>query len=207
MSATIWPTLHRFVPSASSELSGYGYELLTAPTTIDEALYAIDWIDCWCPDAARFVLVDAPAEMDAQNCGRLLSAIDESPFQARLHFVCDHDTLAELSSPRQATSHAFSLVIDANPETDIESACQRGALAIRLNGTAIAELIAHRRGSHWLSVLSRAREMGLRCIASQVPVHVDERELFALGFDYASRVGHGLGPQDISHWLKESVGK
>jgi hypothetical protein len=199
MSATQCPSLHRFTPRCALETTSYGYEVLAPAGNVSDCVKTVRWIDCWCPDAAQFILIEASSDFSLQSCSGLLAVIDDSHLAPKLRLVCNAPALFD-----QGLIDAFNCrgigLLAADPNVaDLERLADRGIVGVRLNGSPLTASntpavgrVPFRMGE----LLKAARNLGLRSIASQVSGGAELSRLFAGGFDYVSVSGHGIAPSD-----------
>lgn len=153
------------------------------------------WIDCWCPDAARFVLVEGSTDLSTANCHRLLDAIDDSHLCQRIRLVCKASTFADDALLDMLRGRNLGLLLEHDGEVDLERFTEQGILGVRLGAVTL-------RGSEQRSqtirrarrVVRAAHDLGLRSIASQIPSSVDVRDFLAIGIDYVSQRNLGFVP-------------
>ena len=171
-----------------------------------ECIENVRWIDCWCPDAAQFILLDASADLSASNSAGLRETIGASHLGERIRLVCGANTLADDGLVEALDHHGVGVLLHVDPATmvDVQWLAGSGILGLRLAGGAIS---AEGRSEAALSMrrlVRDAHEMGMRVVVSQLPDAVSEIGLFAAGIDYVSRPGAGFGPAEADHLFKRA---
>jgi hypothetical protein len=201
MSSTTSPSLHRFVPRRALETTAYGYEVVSQPVTVEECVQTVHWIDCWCPDAVQFVLMEASNDLSPSTCSALLEAIDRSHLAQKIRLVCKASSLADDALLDILRERNLGLLLDHDDDVDLQRLTEKGILGIRLGAEALAGSGQGAKTSRARTVVRAAHDLGLRSVASQIssPEHV--RSLLAIGFDYVSQRSLGFVPMKSgSEW-------
>lgn len=189
------PTLHRFVSRPSIGRSSYGYEIAKGHATVIDALATIAWIDCWCPDAAQFVLMDAPAGLCVGNSARLVDAIVRSDFSSKLRLVCGAAVLADRPLVSRLAERGIGLLLDSVVDADLQQIARLGIVGIRLGHARLSATQLRR-------VAASAFELGLRSVASQVSTDAVACVLTGHGVDYVSTSSSGIKPVPTDSWFE-----
>ena len=194
MSSTTSPSLHRFVPRRALETTAYGYEVISPHGTVVECVETVHWIDCWCPDAAQFVLLEASNDLSTATCSTLLDAIDDSHLGQKIRLVCKAFTFDDDALLGMLHERNLGLLLDHDDQVDLERFTEKGIVGVRLGAVTLGEP-GHGAGScRTRSVLRAAHDLGLRSVASQISSTVDVRDLLEIGFDYVSQSHLGFAP-------------
>jgi EAL domain-containing protein (putative c-di-GMP-specific phosphodiesterase class I) len=198
MSPPVAPSLHRFVPRRALETTAFGYEVIARNQCLDDCIATVQWIDCWCPDAAQFILVEASDDLRSETCGDLIRAIGESHLRPKIRLVCSAHSLidAKLLAILRRRDIGFLLLDDGHSE--LEPLAQKGILGVRVDARTILRLGTGDDRFDARQLVSRAHDLGLRSIASQLPTSEDVRSLLAMGFDYVSPRDGGFIPAEPS---------
>jgi len=193
-SLTVAPSLHRLVPRRALETTAFGYEVIAANHCVDDCIETVRWVDCWCPDAAQFVLIDACDDLRAGNCQQLIQAFRESHLYSKMRLVCGASILGDDELLAILHHHDIGFLLASYEQDDLEALAHKGILGVRIDAeTLLASSNADARG-----VVDTVHDMGLRSIASQVPTSSEVRNLLAIGFDYVSQSEGGFMPADPS---------
>ena len=100
------------------------------------------------------------------------------------------------------------MLLDVYEASDLDDLEHLGAIALRLGPAAIAAATSAGDQLQAPDVVRAAHELGMRLVASQMTRVVDERHLFALGFDYVSQdfdAVRPVGPNDIMRKSRRTV--
>jgi hypothetical protein len=198
MSLTVTPSLHRFVPRRALETTAFGYEVIARNQCLGDCIATVQWIDCWCPDAAQFILVEASADLRSDTCQGLVDAIGESQFRSKIRLVCNLQTLADAELLAILHRHEIGFLLLDGAQGELGPLAEKGILGVRVDAkTAFAPRTTQTRLDA-RRIVSRAHDLGLRSIASQIPTSEDVRELLAVGFDYVSQSNVGFIPTKTS---------
>ena len=85
-------------PRRALETTAFGYEVIASSRCMDDCVATVHWIDCWCPDAAQFILVEVSSDLCAKNCQDLVRSIDDSHLRHKIRLVCRAESLSPMSS-------------------------------------------------------------------------------------------------------------
>jgi len=197
-SLTVAPSLHRLVPRRALETTAFGYEVIARNHCVDDCIETVRWVDCWCPDAAQFVLIDACDDLRGGNCHHLIQAFRESHLHPKMRLVCGASMLGDEELVAILHHHDIGFLLASYEQDDLEGLAHKGILGVRIEAETllassdVATCMEARR------VVDTVHDMGLRSIASQVPTSSEVRNLLALGFDYVSQSDGGFMPADPS---------
>lgn len=194
MSSTTSPSLHRFVPRHALETTAYGYEVISRPGTVEDCVQTVHWIDCWCPDAAQFVLLEASNDLSTATCSTLLGAIDESHLGPKIRLVCKASSFADDALLDMLRERNLGLLLEHDGEVDLERFTEKGILGVRLGAVTLGGSGQKAQTPQTRRVLRAAHDLGLRSVASQISSSSDVRDLLAIGFDYVSQSDLGFVP-------------
>ena len=194
MSSTTSPSLHRFVPRRALETTAYGYEVISRPGTVEECVQTVHWIDCWCPDAAQFVLLEASNDLSTATCSTLLDAIDDSHLGRKIRLVCKASSFADDALLDMLRERNLGLLLEHDDEVDLERFTEKGILGVRLGGVTLAAPGQRAKTSQTRRVVRASHDLGLRSVASQISSSADVQDLLAIGFDYVSQSDLGFAP-------------
>ncbi len=197
-SSTLSPSLHRFAARSDFETTAYGYEVIASPANVSECVQVAAWIDCWCPDAAQFILFEAFPGISLRNCSPLLAAIDESHLGPKLRLVLPKSVICEPGLFEALDSRGVGLLAADPDAADLAQLTQRGIVGIRVSGSHFTDprdSVNAQVAFAMRDVNTDARRLGLRTVASQIPGVADLRHLFSAGFDYVSVLSHGVTPR------------
>lgn len=197
-SSTLSPSLHRFAARSDFETTAYGYEVIASPANVSECVQVAAWIDCWCPDAAQFILFEAFPGISLRNCSPLLAAIDESHLGPKLRLVLPKSVVCEPELFQALNGRGVGLLAADPDVADLVQLTQSGIVGIRVGASHFADANASvkARVAFQLRDLNNdAHRLGLRAVASQIPEATDLRHLFVAGFDYVSVLGQGVTPR------------
>lgn len=197
-SSTLSPSLHRFAARSDFETTAYGYEVIASPANLSECVQVVAWIDCWCPDAAQFILFDAFPGISLRNCLPLLAAIDESHLGPKLRLVLPKSIVCEPELLQALNCRGVGLLAADPDVADLVRLTQSGIIGIRVGTSHFActhDSVTARVASQIRDRNNDAHRLGLRAVASQVPGATDLRHLFSAGFDYVSVLGQGVAPR------------
>ena len=186
MSSAASPSLHRLQPRRALETTAYGYEVIARTATTDDCVRHVRWIDCWCPDAAQFVLLDASPDLSTGSCHALFEAIGAAHLGRRIRLVCSAATLADDGLVEQLVDRDIGVLLAVGDDALAVDACgliDRGVLGLRLGSHAVGEATDAQARMRARSLVQQAHAFGLRVVASQLPGTADERDLFAVGID------------------------
>ena len=158
MSSTGSPSLHRFVPRRALETTAFGYEVIAKHKRIDQCISTVQWIDCWCPDAAQFILVDAPDDLGSDTCQGLIHAIDESHLRPKIRLVCNAGSLADAELVAILHRHEIGFLLVNGGPSELSALAEKGILGVRVDAEG------DRSGRYdWKSIrCSATREGGSR---------------------------------------------
>lgn len=194
MSLTVAPSLHRFVPRRALETTAFGYEVIARNHCLDDCIATVRWIDCWCPDAAQFILVEASDDLRSDTCQGLIRAIGESHLRPKIRLVCNVPSLADEELLAILHRHDIGFLLVDDDHNELGPLAEKGILGVRVDAkTALSSGTTENR-SDARQLVSRAHDLGLRSIASQIPTSEDVRNLLAIGFDYVSQSDGGFTP-------------
>jgi hypothetical protein len=194
MSLTVAPSLHRFVPRRALETTAFGYEVIARNHCVDDCIATVQWIDCWCPDAAQFILVEASEDLRSDTCQGLIDAIGESHLRPKIRLVCSVRSLADAELLAILHRHEIGFLLLSDAHSELGPLAEKGILGVRVDAkTAFAPRTTPNRLDA-RQLVSRAHDLGLRSIASQIPTSEDVRNLLAIGFDYVSQSDVGFIP-------------
>jgi len=207
MSLTAARALHRFVPRRALETTAFGYEVIAQCQGVDDCVATVQWADCWCPDAAQFILVQACDDLRAETCQSLICAIGDSHLRPKIRLVCKAQSLADedLLSILRRNEIGFLLMTD--DRSRMESVAGTGILGVCVDAmTALGCANETTRPGDARQLVRTAHDLGLRSIASQSSTSKDVENLLALGFDYVSRFDGGFVPAEPSFaWQRKVV--
>ena len=197
MSLTVGPSLHRFVPRRAHETTAFGYEVIARSQGVDDCIAVVQWADCWCPDAAQFILVQASDDLGAATCESLIHAIDDSHLRPKIRLVCRSQSLADDDLIAILHRKEIGFLLETESREEIESLAETGILGVRVNAHA-ALRSANETSPIWSArqLLRVAHDLGLRSIASQSTASEEVGDLLALGFDYVSCADGGFVPAE-----------
>ena len=198
MSLTVAPSLHRFVPRRALETTSFGYEVVASVQCVDDCVATVQWIDCWCPDAAQFILVEASTDLRADTCDALVRAIGESHLRPKIRLVCKFPSLDDTELLAILHRYEIGFLFSADEQREFGPLAERGILGVCAD--AATALRSGKKGSQCgaRQLVRKAHDLGLRSIASQIPTLEDVRNLLALGFDYVSQSTEGFIPTEPS---------
>ena len=206
MPLTVSPSLHRFVPRRALETTAYGYEVVARSECLSDCISTVQWIDCWCPDAAQFILVEASEDLATTTCGPLIEAISDTHLHRKIRLVCSAESLRDLPLVDELHRHDIGFLLRADITCDLERLAQRGILGVWVGGEAIDSRGPIARGVDLEGLVSKVQELGLRAIASQVPSPDLVRSLMEAGYDYVSQRDQGFIPSQPSFaWQRRVV--
>lgn len=197
-SSTLAPSLHRFAARSDFETIAYGYEVIASPANLSECVQVVAWIDCWCPDAAQFILFEAFPGISLRSCSPLLAAIDESHLGPKLRLVLPKSTVCEPELSQALNSRGVGLLAADPDVADLVRLTQSGIVGIRVGASHFADAhdSVNARAAFQIRDLNNvAHRLGLRAVASQIPGATELRHLFSAGFDYVSVLGGGVIPR------------
>ena len=194
MSSTTSPSLHRFVPRRALETTAYGYEVISRPGTVEDCVQTVHWIDCWCPDAAQFVLLEASNDLSTATCSTLLDAIDDSHLAQKIRLVCNASSFADDALLDMLHKRNLGLLLEHDDEVDLERFTEKGILGVRLGAVTLEGPGQRAKTSRTRRVVRAAHDLGLRSVASQISSSVDVQDFLAIGFDYVSQSDLGFVP-------------
>ena len=165
---------------------------------VDDCIATVQWIDCWCPDAAQFILVEASADLRFDTCDGLVRAIGESHLRPKIRLLCKVPSLDDAKLMAILHRHEIGFLCSADEQCEFGPLAERGILGVRADAATV--LRSGQRGSQSgaLQLVRQAHDHGLRSIASQIPSTENARDLLALGFDYVSRSDEGFIPTEPS---------
>ena len=204
MTPTKLCSLHRFVPRSASEMTDFGYEVLANGDA--DCVTTLNWAECWCPDAARFVLIDAPADLTAETAGDLISAISDSHLGRKIRLVCDAKTLADDELISLLRRYDIGYLLGVETAGDVQTVALKGAIGVRLGAErfvgAVDNGVNHAEARATVAI---AHGLGLRVLASQINA-ANRSNAWALGFDYVSVRDEGFVPVEPDFpWLRKPV--
>jgi len=195
MSLTAEPSLHRFTPRRALETTAFGYEVIASNRCLDDCIATVQWIDCWCPDAAQFILVEASSDLGAKNCQDLVRSIDDSHLRHKIRLVCRAESLADEQLLAILHRHEIGFLLVSSNVSELKPLAAKGILGVRADtknaNTAVARF-------HPRQLVRTAHDLGLRLIASQIQTAEDVGNLLAIGFDYVSQSDGGFVPTEPS---------
>jgi hypothetical protein len=194
--ATPLPSLHRFVPRNAFETTSYGYEVIARVADLEDCLSTVHWIDCWCPDAAQFILLETPKDLSLHNSAAFFDAIERSHFAPKLRLICPSSVFEDVGLVEEFSKRQLGMLADEEALAHLEERTAAGVLGIRCN--AIEHMSDSRRRLVARDLIRDAHASGLRVIASQSDPALDVREVLAIGFDYVSLADGGMRPVDTS---------
>jgi len=171
-----------------------------------DCIETLHWVDCWCPDAAQFILVEASSDLRSNTCHDLVRAINNSHFRPKVRLVCRATSLAdgELLAIFHRQDIGFLLAIDG--QSELRPLAEKGILAVRVDGDSALSPDTAPNALDTRRLLREAHDLGLRSIASQIPTAEGVRDLLALGFDYVSQNDGGFIPSEPSFaWQRKVV--
>jgi hypothetical protein len=198
MSSTGSPSLHRFVPRRALETTAFGYEVIAKHKRIDQCISTVQWIDCWCPDAAQFILVDAPDDLGSDTCQGLIHAIDESHLRPKIRLVCNAGSLADAELLAILHRHEIGFLLVNGGPSELSALAEKGILGVRVDAKATPRAGTTGNRFDARQLVRVAHDLGLRSIASQIRSQEDVRNLLAIGFDYVSHSDGGFIPTEPS---------
>ncbi len=207
MSLTVAPSLHRFVPRRALETTAFGYEVIARSRHVDDCIATVQWADCWCPDAAQFILVRASDDLNVETCQRLIHVIDDSHLRPKIRLVCRSHSLVDQELVSILHRKEIGFLLETGDRNEMKSLAETGILGVLVDAkTALAS--AGATAHPWITrqLLSAAHDLGLRSIASQASATEDVGDLLALGFDYVSSSDGGFVPAEPSFaWQRKLV--
>jgi hypothetical protein len=206
MSLTAAPSLHRFIPRRALETTAFGYEVIAANHCVDECVRTVHWIDCWCPDAAQFILVEASDDLGANTCHTLIRAICESHLRAKIRLVCRAANLADEQLVASLHRQGIGFLLVRSDQSSLKSWTDKGILGIRVDAGSAGTPDPRQHGFDARQLVKKAHDLGLRSIASQVSSSEGVRTLLSLGFDYVSQRDSGFVAPDPSFAWQGRVG-
>lgn len=197
MSLTVAPSLHRFVPRRALETTGFGYEVFARSDGLEDCIATVRWADCWCPDAAQFILVRASDDLSAGSAHSLIRAIDDSHLRPKFRLVCRSKSLADGDLIAILHRNEIGFLLETEDRDEVESLAETGILGVRIDAkTALGSSNGTPPLSSARQLLRAAHDLGLRSIASQSTNSHELGDLLALGFDYVSCSDGGFVPAE-----------
>lgn len=207
MPPTVAPSLHRFVPRRALETTAFGYEVIVRSKNVDDCIVAVRWADCWCPDAAQFILVRAADDLSVETCERLIRVIDDSHLRPKIRLVCRSHSLVDEELVSILHRKEIGFLLETDDRNEMEALAETGILGVRVDAKA-ALASASETAHPWSArqLLRAAHDLGLRSIASQSSTPEDLGDLLALGFDYVSSSDGGFVPAEPGFaWQRKLV--
>lgn len=189
------------------ETTAFGYEVVAPNRSLGECVATVQWADCWCSDAAQFVLVQASDDLTALTGRDLIHAFGDSHLRFKLQLVCKARILEDDQLLTILRSNGIGILLQTDDRGEIESMATKGILGVRVDDTTAGASARIRSCSPDGEKLVRtAHDFGLRSIASQVPNSEVAGDLLALGFDYVSLRDGGFVPAEPSFaWQRKVV--
>ena len=198
MSLTAAPVLHRLIPRRTQETTAFGYEVVARNESVDDCVGTVQWIDCWCPDAAQFILVSASPDLNAASARSVVRAIGESHLRPKIFLVCRPNALEDPKLLEILRRQAIGCLLATGDPGELATHAAKGILGVHVSADDLAHPDALKGSHRAREVIEVAHDSGMRSIVSQTTSPESVGELLGLGFDYASQRDGGFTPPEPS---------
>jgi len=201
MPLTATPVLHRLAARRALETTAFGYEVVAESRRLADCVRTLQWIDCWCPDTAQFILVEVSSDLTASTCAGVLWAITESHLQHKIRLICSAGMLNDSELLKVLHDHEIGFVLASTDESELAWSAGKGALGVHMKASTRPD--PRRVGR----LLNSAHYLGMRSIASQTTSPEAARNLLSWGFDYVSQRDGGFTPPEPSFAWQDGQAK
>ena len=196
MSLSAAPVLHRLIARRMLQTTAFGYEVVARSESVDDLARTVQWIDCWCPDVAQFILVGASQDLNAASSRRVVRAISESHLRPKIHLVCTANTLEDSELLEILRKQAIGFLLATGDPSELAAEAAKGIVGVHVSADDLTHSDAPQGSRPARQVVKVARGSGLRSIVSQTASPEAARKLLSLGFDYASQRDGGFTPPE-----------